>query len=113
VAHLTLNAFCVCTGLDQPSRVGRSQATPVDEGQPKRFGRRFDVPSQNVLVIYRLTVLDALKNQIVWPRRFNQLVFSHCTPRTNFYGERCQAGDAGDYLRSDANRRRRGAGFGG
>ena len=51
MTHLTLNALCVRTGLYQPSRVGCAQTAPVDEGQPQRFCRRFDLPSQNVLVI--------------------------------------------------------------
>ena len=98
MTHLTLNALCVRTRLYQPSCVGRSQATPIYEGQPERSGCWFDVSSQNVLVIHRIALLHALKNQMVLLCRFDQFMFAQCASRPNLYGERFQTGDTSDHF---------------
>jgi hypothetical protein len=67
--------------------------------QPQLLGRWFDVSPQNVLVVHRLALLNALKNQIVRVRRLNQFVFSDRTPRPSLDRLRFQRNNAGNYLR--------------
>jgi hypothetical protein len=97
VPHLTLHRFSDRPRLEQ-TMLHVTFAGIASSQQPQLFGRCFDVSSQNVLVVHRLALLNAPKNQIVRLLRTNQFVFPDRTP-PNLDRLGFQRKNAGDYLR--------------
>ena len=99
VPHLTLHAISGRLPLEPAtSRVTFADIASSRMTAPALRAAGWMCRSRTFWSFIGLPCLHALENQIVWPCRFDQFVFSDRTPRPNFYGESFQAKDASDYF---------------